>query len=228
MRRIIPFLFAALFLPVLVRAQISISVDPSSFVLTGNPAQTDISSHITVTNTSSESINLFWSFRMTNNPPTWLTWVCDKNLCYTPATTSCPANKPNVLPVGESFDLQVHMSPQLVDGNGDYEIKVLDDQGNVLEVITGQFVISPTTAVRENSTAKLSVFPNPTSDYFQISETPGLKYIELFNIVGNKVRSFDALPNKQYAVGDLTDGIYLVRMMTSTGKIIKTIRLSKR
>ncbi len=215
-------------LPVLVKAQGTISVDPSSFVLTGNPAQTDISYHINVTNTSSETINLFWSFRMTNNPPSWLTWVCDKNLCYTPATTTCPPNKPNVIPNGESFDLQVHMNPQLVEGTSDYEIKVLDEQGNTLETIVGQFIISPTTAVKESNTAKLSVFPNPTTDYFQVSDTQGLKYVELFNIVGNKVRSYDALPQKQYAVGDLSDGIYLVRLMTSTGKVIKTIRLSKR
>ena len=79
-----------------------------------------------------------------------------------------------------------------------------------------------------NSSSKLSVYPNPTTDYFQVSELPGLKSIELFNIVGKKIRTFDAAPEKQYYVGDMVDGIYLVRMLSSTKKVLKTIRLSKR
>src|SRR5688500_20364330 len=89
-------------------------------------------------------------------------------------------------------------------------------------------LISESTAVKEANDLKLTVFPNPTSDYFQVSETPGLKGIEVFNIVGNKIRSFDFAVNRQYYVGDLSDGIYLVRLVSGSKKVLKTIRLSKR
>ena len=228
MKRLIPFFFGLLLFPVLMKGQVTITVDPTSFVLTGNPSQTDISYHVHVTNTSSQSISLFWSKRMSNNPSGWFSWICDKNLCYDSSVNACPPSKPNVVAAGETIELQVHASPANTEGSADYELSVIDDAGNVLSTVSGQIIVSSATAVKDLNSTKLTVYPNPTQDFFQVSDTPGLRYIELFNIVGNKMKSFDATPQKQYYVGDMTDGIYLVRLVTSSGKIIKTIRLSKR
>jgi len=228
MARLLLFLSAILLFQFTGRSQVTVSVEPGNFVLTGNPTQTDISFHLQVTNTSSTSANIYWGKRMTNGPSQWYSWICDKNLCYTPDINACPASKPNALGAGESFEIQVHMNPALTEGSADYELTIIDDLGNILFVAPGEILISYATAVKETSESKLTVFPNPTSDFFKVSETPGLKTIELFNIVGNKVRSYDAVPQKQYYVGDLTDGIYLVRLESASGKIIKTIRLSKR
>lgn len=228
MVRLLLFLTLILCIPLVSRGQISVSVDPSTFVLTGNPSQTDVSYHVQVTNTSAVSANIFWSKRMSNNPVPWTSWICDKNLCYLPEVNSCPALKPNLLGPGESFEMQIHMNPLMIEGSADYLVTILDELGNSLFVINAQFLISNSTAVKETNEAKLSIFPNPTTDNFRVSDIPGLRNIELFNILGNKVRSFEAVPQKQYYVGDLTDGIYLVRLESAGGKVIKTIRLSKR
>jgi len=228
MVKLLLFFIAILLFPLAGRGQVTVSVDPPSFVMTGNPNQTDVSFHIQVTNTSEYSANIYWSKRMINNPAPWFSWICDKNLCYTPDINSNPANKPNVIGPGETFDIQIHMNPSLMEGEGDYELNIIDDIGNILVVIDGEILINNSTAVKETNDTKLTIFPNPTTDFFKVSEIPGLKNIELFNIVGNKVRSFDAVPQKQYYVGDLTDGIYLVRLVSVSGKVIKTIRLSKR
>jgi Secretion system C-terminal sorting domain len=228
MVRLLLFLTLILSIPLVSRGQVTVSVDPPTFVLTGNPTQTDVSYHVQVTNTSADTAKIFWSKRMNNNPVSWTSWICDKNLCYTPKVNSCPILKPNLLAPGESFELQIHMDPAQLEGSADYQATLLDDQGNSLFVITGEFLISNSTAVKETNEAKLSIFPNPATDFFKVSDIPGLNNIELFNIVGNKVRSFEAVPQKQYYVGDLTDGIYLVRLESAGGKVIKTIRLSKR
>jgi hypothetical protein len=228
MARLLLFLSAILLFQLTGRSQVTVTVEPGSFVLTGNPTQTDISFHLQVTNTSSTSANIYWGKRMTNAPSQWYSWICDKNLCYTPDVNSCPASKPNALSPGEAFEMQVHMNPASIEGSADYELSIIDELGNILFVANGEFLISYATAVKETNESKLTVFPNPTSDFFKVSEMPGLKTIELFNIVGNKVRSYDAVPQKQYYVGDLTDGIYLVRLESASGKVIKTIRLSKR
>lgn len=228
MKRPVPYLFILLMIPLFAKAQITVTADPSPFVISGSPSQTDIAAHIQVTNTSASTINLFWSKRMTNNPVNWQSWICDKNLCYTPDIHSTPASKPNVLAPGESFDLQVHMNPAQTEGTGSYELNLLDDQGNNIMTIPGQMIISLASSTKEQGDTKLTVYPNPTQDYFQVSETPGLRYVEMFNIVGNKMKSFDAAPQRQYYVGDLTDGMYLVRLVSSSGKVLKTIRLSIR
>lgn len=228
MRRTIPYLFALLLFPFTLWGQVSVSADPTSFVLNGQPGELDIAYHISITNTSNQAGQIYWSIRMTNNPNNWLTWICDKNLCYTPDITSCPGSKPNVLAAGETIDFQVHMNPQNTEGTANYEIKILDDAGSTLLTIPGEILISQASSSKDVANGGLSVFPNPTSDYFRVSETPGLKMIEVYNIVGSKVRTFDAWPDKQYHVADLNEGIYLVRLISANGKVIKTVRLSKR
>ena len=228
MVRLVLFLFAILLMPLMIKGQITVTVDPTSFILTGHPTQTDIAYHIQVTNTSNETASIFWSKRMQNSPETWLSWICDKNLCYEPPVHSCPTGNPNVLAANESMDLSVHVNPLLVEGTCDYELTLRDINGNELAVIPGACQISNATAVKETNDLKLTVFPNPTTDFFAVTETAGLKYIEVFNIVGNKVKTFEAVPNRQYYVGDLADGIYLVRLANASKKVLKTIRLSKR
>ena len=228
MARHVLFLFSILLSSFIITAQAQVSVDPGSFVLTGNPSQTDISYHVHVTNTSNETLNIYWSKEMINQPSQWLSWICDENRCYFYHVHSCPADIPVVLSPGESSDLQVHLNPSKTAGTGNYELNVLDNNGNLIESVEGTIVIDASTAVKEANDLKLTIFPNPTLDFFEVSETPGLRYIEVFNIIGNKVRSFDSAPQKQYYVGDLTDGIYLVRLVNASNKVIKTVRLSKR
>lgn len=228
MVRLLLFFGLILLLPFLPKAQVTVSVDPNTFVMSGNPSQTDIVYHIYVTNTSSSEVSLYWSRRITGAPMQWLSWICDNNLCFDPSVNSCPASKPNVVAPGAVMEIQVHLNPIGTEGSAEYDVMVLDDLGNTLAVVDGQVLISTSTAVKETNDSRLSVFPNPTTDFFQVSEAQGVAFVELFNIVGNKIKSFDATPQKQYYVGDLNDGIYLVRLLSGNKKVIKTVRLSKR
>lgn len=228
MVRLILFFLVLLVTPFLVKGQGSIIVEPMTFVLSGNPSQPDIHYDIHVINTTSETVDIFWSKRMTNNPLNWESYICDQVNCYIPSVNSCPSDKPNMLGPGDTMAIQVHLYPYLTEGTANYQLNVIDAEGNNIAIVEGVFQVSATTAVKEISGAKLSVFPNPTTESFQVSESSGLRYVEVFNIIGNKVKSFDAAPYKQYFVGDLTDGIYLVRLLSPSKKVLKTIRLSKR
>src|SRR5688500_17095583 len=97
MTRLILFLLVCILIPLAIRGQGTISVEPASFIMTGNPTQTDIAAHILVTNTSTHTINLYWSKRMSNSSTSWFSWICDRNLCYLPDVNSCPDDRPNLL-----------------------------------------------------------------------------------------------------------------------------------
>ena len=228
MVRLLLFLLAILVVPLVVKGQVSITVDPLTFVLTGNPSQPDIHYDVHVTNTSNETTNIFWSKRMRNQPVAWQSYICDKTACWDQSFNSCPLDKPNVLAPGETMAIQVHLQPFQTEGTGTYELNLLDNLGNVITTVNAVFTIDQSTAVKEAGESRLTIFPNPTAEFFEVSETPGLRYVEVFNIVGSKVKAFDAGPQKQYNVGDLSDGIYLVRLLSSSKKVLKTIRLSKR
>jgi Secretion system C-terminal sorting domain len=230
MKRLIPSIILLLFV-VTAWSQISINVNPGTFLLNGHPSNNDVNIHIEVTNQSSFDAYILWSRVVESAPQGWLTWICDKNLCYLPVANACAPDKPNVLAPGEKMDFQIHVNPANIEGCTGYDVTFYDYENPevVLGHASGEVCISTTVSTNNaGQQSNLTVYPNPTSDYFQVSETPGLKYIELFNIVGNKVRTYDAVPQKQYGVSDLTDGIYLVRLLTSSGKVLKTIRLSKR
>ncbi|HZV68774.1 MAG TPA: T9SS type A sorting domain-containing protein [Saprospiraceae bacterium] len=232
MKRFLPFTFLML-LALLTKSQISIGVEPATFVLSGNPSDKDVKFHVDVTNNSPFEVGILWTRVVNPDPNTvnWITWICDKNLCYLPIANASAPNKPNLLAPGEKMDFQIHVNPLGNEVNATYNIELVDysDPNVILGKIQGEIKIDNTVSTSNTTpAANLTIFPNPTTDFFRVSEIPGLKNIELFNIVGNKVRSFEAVPQKQYYVGDLTDGIYLVRLESSNGKVIKTIRLSKR
>lgn len=211
-------------------AQNSVSVTPGTFVLTGQPSETDVYYYINVTNTSPNDIGVHWARTVTGAPANWLSWICDKNLCYIPQANQSSPTKPNMLAPGETMQFQIHVNPGNVIGSADYEVVLTDmeDPNLVLATITGDVLIGTTSTNQPSAGSGLTVFPNPTTDYFQISDTPGLRYVEVYNIVGSRMRSFDAVPQKQYFIGDLNEGVYLVRLISGSGKVIKTIRLSKR
>jgi hypothetical protein len=224
MKRLLLCFFLFQVVALSVWGQASLTFTPSSFVLTGNPSSNDVSMHIEVKNNSNFDAFVLWSRVVEAAPQGWLTWICDKNLCYLPTADACSPTKPNILAPGEKMDFQIHVNPGSIEGTTPYEITFMDyeDPSIILGQVQGQVIISSTVSTKNNpAQSNLTVYPNPTTDFFQVSETTGLKYIELFNIV-------EASPQKQYQVSDLQEGIYLVRLMTSTGKIIKTIRLSKR
>jgi hypothetical protein len=229
MRRLVPILAAIVLTPFLSVGQINITIDPPVFTLTGPNSATDLAYHVHINNNGTEAVSLFWIREVSGAPHEWLTWICDANLCYTPEVASCPLNKPNVVQPGGSIEFQMHMNPKKTDGTADYNVMVTDIDGNTLAMIDGEVCIPEcATSTNNPSETKLTVFPNPAADYFQISELAGLRYVELYNIVGTRIRSFDAGPQKLYYVGDLNEGIYLVRLMTGSKKVLKTVRLSVR
>lgn len=231
MKRLIPICIIALFLfPWGLKGQLTLTLDPVTFLMDGPNDQTDITHYVHITNTSTQIANLLWSKRVTGQPSTWLTWVCDGNLCYTPDINSCPLGKPNVIMPGDTVEWSLHLNPRLTDGKANYDLTITDMDGNPLLTIDGEACIPEcsTVGTKDLTDAKLTVYPNPTSDFFQVSGLQGVKYLEVFNIVGSKIRAFEAVPQRQYYVGDLNEGMYLVRLMDSSKKIIKTVRLSVR
>src|SRR5687767_12741366 len=125
MKRLIQ-LIALLIISLPLLGQVSISVEPSSFVLTGSPSQTDVTYHIQVTNQSGVEVGILWERFIETPPSGWLSWICDKNLCYLPTSNACAPNKPNILGPGEQMDLQVHVNPTNNEGSTSYDIKLTD------------------------------------------------------------------------------------------------------
>lgn len=78
----------------------------------------------------------------------------------------------------------------------------------------------------DNPTIK--IFPNPATDYIELSQNDKVSQVVVFNLVGKEMRRFDAGDGTRYNVSDLPKGLYLVQLVDRTGQTIVTQRVSKR
>jgi hypothetical protein len=74
----------------------------------------------------------------------------------------------------------------------------------------------------------VSIFPNPTTDYFKIDSNRDIQKVVVFNLIGREIRTFDAVEETKYNVGDLPNGMYLIQLLGQNNKILTTQRLQKK
>jgi len=83
---------------------------------------------------------------------------------------------------------------------------------------------TPTSSVNSDV---LKVFPNPTVEYFQVSDNDTARKVSVYTMFGREVKSFTYYPNSQYNVSDLKTGMYIVKITDDNNKVIKAIKLQK-
>jgi len=190
----------------------------------------DIGAHFDVINNETSDVSLLWSIETLEAPDEWKVYFCDKNLCYAPGETSCDPEKPNVLNPDSLFVGQFHVLVSGVTGIGTYNVNI-STQSNPNEIIlTVPVTISALSTDVEDVVVSenIKLYPNPTSDVFQISSTSNISNLVVYNIVGKEIKSFESNNGDGYDVSDIPNGMYLVRLFDYKNQVVKVIRLSKR
>lgn len=69
----------------------------------------------------------------------------------------------------------------------------------------------------------ISLYPNPTTDYFSLSA--GAQKIDIFNLRGQKVKTFKGqfAANQRFEINDLASGLYLIKIKSS--QQVDTVKL---
>ncbi|MCR9286110.1 MAG: T9SS type A sorting domain-containing protein [Bacteroidetes bacterium] len=75
---------------------------------------------------------------------------------------------------------------------------------------------------------KITIFPNPAINFISISNEDKVSEISVFNLVGRKIKTFEAQEGAKYDVSDLPQGMYLIQVMNHSKKVITTQRIRKR
>lgn len=73
----------------------------------------------------------------------------------------------------------------------------------------------------------IKVFPNPTTDYFQINNSLSVKKVIIYNMFGKEVKIFNSTSNTVYDVTDLKYGMYIVKMLDDKNRTVKSVKLQK-
>ena len=61
-------------------------------------------------------------------------------------------------------------------------------------------------AQTEKRSPQISVYPNPATDYIKLTDDDLVRTIYVSNMLGRKVRAFDASKSERYEIGDLPNG----------------------
>ncbi len=84
------------------------------------------------------------------------------------------------------------------------------------------------TPVPDSHTTAIKIYPNPSTNFFVIQTTATVRKVEIYTILGKKLKEYiQPDPNEHFDVADLDRGMYLVSILDTENKVIKTVRLSK-
>jgi len=79
-----------------------------------------------------------------------------------------------------------------------------------------------------NTDPKISIFPNPTSDFIVIEDESGeVAEATLYNLLGKEISTFSVKMTKKFDLMDFQNGAYLVQLKDAQGRVIRTIRIRK-
>ena len=211
-----------------LNAQVSISLNPDLVNVDVDPTQFETVAHAWVTNSSDEALTIKWVRTVESMTEMWESAVCDRNACWSTTIDETPEDQLIVLEPGDSSNLDVHIRPFGLDGSARIKLEVFD-VNNEENRVEGTYLFNETTtATLDIQLEGLRIYPNPTIDYFQLTEYDGIHSITIFNLAGLQVTQYMVRPGEKFDVGNLNRGMYLVKLIDERNDIIKTLRLNKR
>ena len=168
----------------------------------------------------------YWKLKKPEFNPEWRSQMCDLNdICYN--WNHDNSGLPNNLGSGQTGKMSLQLDHKSIADTGTVILCLFSDKEftNQLDSMTVILNISGSTSSKTlRSDNEISLFPNPASGYFRISGKQDIGKVEIFNMIGKSIKTFDrAQPG--YNVSDLRNGIYLVRIFDHKGQPLKVLRL---
>jgi len=80
----------------------------------------------------------------------------------------------------------------------------------------------------KKANADINVYPNPTAEYIFLTNDDVAEQINVFSMVGRKVKVFAVNKGEKYFVGDLPTGTYLVQIVDKQRNTLNTVRVTKK
>ena len=213
------------------------SAGVSAQVLTFNPVELTVEAmaneltipaKFDVANETVNDLEFLWRLERADVPEEWAFTICDALLCYGEGTEACPPTDANsIMANGEItglYKVSLNANDVPYDGHVFFVLRSGNEEYARLRI---NFNIGMVSSAYELTVEDLAVFPNPTSDFFQLKNDKNVSSVAIYNIVGKEINSFNHSTSRMYDVSNLETGIYLVRFFDKKLNTIKTIKLSK-
>jgi hypothetical protein len=189
--------------------------------------------HLDFTNNTGSEMQVEWS-RIGNDLPTgWQSFVCiEGGQCYPPNVDGSPANENWSIPAGATRWIEVQFKADEAEGavsgtaNVTIELSAKNSDASAQGMAVGTGF---TSSLEDIDVTRVKLYPNPARDFIRISNADGVDQLEIYNLIGRKVKTFNNVhEGASFNVSDLPKGVYLVRMLNDDNDVLTTKRISKR
>lgn len=172
-------------------------------------------------NNSSGTLATRWEKEIIILPKQWsIPQICDNNLCYGPAVFSKTVN----LDAGQKSLLKIVAQPNSQDSCALIKMTIrIDGTNEILDqayyyyISRGcEFNVASSKTLRLEN---LNVYPNPSSDYIQLSNTKLIKELKIYNASGNILDQYYNYNKGLIDVKRYSNGNYYIISTYADGKM---------
>lgn len=208
--------------------QLTYSPDPLVFSADTTVVRAEY--HFTITNNRTVAQEFWWNIDRGDSPEEWTYAVCDINQCYVDGLEACPCSISCNLEGGESFEFSIYLIANGTVAPADIMFNVTTDcdgDNVILEIPMEMSATGTTSSIDlDSDLTDLRVYPNPSTQYFQITNDADVSKIVVSNIIGKKVIEEPHQKAESHDVSYLDKGIYLVRMIDKNSNILDVKRIT--
>jgi hypothetical protein len=224
MKKIITLCLVAFGL-VSVQAQVdNFAMTPDTLVVIGTNVDDGLKVDIEVKNKANKDRLMVWERIIVKITEGWETSICDPVTCWSALKSSSEFN----LPANGAGGMVLDAFPNGLVGGAYVKIKVYE-KALPAKISTGRYRFNGTVVgVAEVEATKLSVFPNPTADYFVLQGAAPLTTVDVLSVTGQVLRTFPYVENEIYEIQDLAAGTYFLNLNGENNKRLATKRIVKR
>jgi Secretion system C-terminal sorting domain len=204
--------------------RISLSLTPSAQTRTASKDSFEVVLKAKIKNNSPRQKTVTWTRTHEQITMGWASAVCDKNACWATRVDT----QPLILAAGEESNLDAHVYPNGINGGAIVRIRVVDND-SAANNVTGRYGFNLAVSVKESANAypDISIYPNPSPQYFLIKDDRQLvSDISIFTVAGNEIMHLP-YQNAPISVANLANGAYFVTLFDAKGQALKVLKLVK-
>jgi len=183
--------------------------------------------HIQMKNESDSTKKIYWKIIKSKFNPSWSTQVCDNNgLCYNFNVDVAP--KPTIINAGQTEELKLTFYFKDIEDKGELILEIYDNKEltNLVDILPIEINVDFPVATSDLGADKIMIAPNPASEFFKLSTTKGISQIDVYNLVGNKVKSFTNINSRDFDISDLRNGMYMINIIGNQNNSLRVLKLN--
>lgn len=199
-------------------------IEPSPTEGSNSPSASFFNAESHLSNHSDSTLTLVWK-RITNEIPAgWESGICTNQGCLPPEVDEGSFD----LESGFSVEFSCSFFPNDIPGSAKVVVNIWlenDTSQMIQQTYFGQ--TDPlTNIVHTNLASPLSIFPNPVSETFSLSQSNQIDKVEIFNALGQRLYQYPA--QTSYDVQFLEPDLYFVKILTKQNETLAVLKLIKR